>query len=570
MGRQTIDCILNGVGNRAPVQINDLEVLCTYENGSVQPNMSIYTGSADEANISLDKITFVNEAAHEIIQYFFDGANGRGPGIMQAMPVQFVISNEDVTQTIFDGFINFLDDFVIVSPVKVECRIVKKDSLQHLDIRLQALSWGYLQDQGAVVDADFTKVQTITRPFDRDMQLLQVALLQLILIMQAAQILKELGGTATLWLAVEIAYVGAIAAQLIKYTKQLFELVAPTPKANKGMTYRKGMQKLSQYLGYGFNSSIGNDLDWVDFPSKPDAREATQGILHISDYGYKCNDYVELILRMFNARIAIRNGVIQLHNIGNSYWSQTSTHVIADARVEKIQFNTDEYVANKTFSFLTDQSDEWTIKNFTGTVTEVITGPIIPNKPGYSLNKGLSQVNFGRALGNNSGLIDGTITALQNVIAEINAFFEDMESRLPKLKGRLPKITFNIVASDFLKVSAKTWNTPKVLYVVNGKIPTNHRQKLSSAYIYATYHSVNSMLPSNPMGQKRLYENIKQPFNMDNFLELQDNSFATTSVGNKQAKVTKIVWKFNSDYAIYNYWVHTVWESNLKETIITP
>lgn len=572
-----LSIIIGGNSFSDPVEWSELDVLCTYDNGSIQPN------------ISLEKVTFVNDAAHFIIGYIADSKRGV-KDIFSAIPIQFIVSEGNISKTVFDGYIDTLNDFEIVNPVKVEARIVRLDSLNDVEYKLKALSFGYLENLGILKDSDYTDVKTIYRASDRDLQIAQLALSELLIVSQFANIPREQTSDASLeanslgtlsgWFAVkkalDLVYYGIMIVQFVRYMLKIQDLILPIPHKNKGITFRKAFEAICTKLGYGFNTTI-EDIDRVYLPSKPDVKERTKGIPHVGDYGYTCIDMVELFKTLTNSKIAVVNGTMELHNITAPFWQVLSTYKIPPVLHESVVFNTNEYVANKLYSFSTDISDEWTIKNYKGTSCEIITAPIVERERKYQLNHGFEKIDFGVALGNNSGALDSVQIYYQSIANVLNDNLRNIESVvnsiISKVGGNRPPInfiTFNPILNDVLMVSGKTWNIPKVLYVVNNGIPTNHRSKLSALVLWRKYYASTSFMPSNKYGQKRIFKDVKVPFQFSNFVELLSCSFATTYSGNKQAKVESIKWRFDKDYAVMDYWVNEVYNSNLKEIIIEP
>jgi len=126
---------------------------------------------------------------------------------------------------------------------------------------------------------------------------------------------------------------------------------------------------------------------------------------------------------------------------------------------------------------------------------------------------------------------------------------------------------FAAYSTGILKVDNKTWNVPKELLPNPG---SNSRALLSALTEYNKYHKADSFLPSNPFGQKQLFNDITVPFQFTDFLALLQCSYATTYAGNKRAKVESIRWKIDHDQAIIDYWVNEIYDQSLTETIIEP
>ncbi len=585
---------LNGVPGMEPEEIQKLGIEAVFA-GEVQPS------------ISLGDVTFSGKAAHKIIEWKERGIAipQQGPGLMEAMSGKINVTYKGLTQEMWDGYLDFAQGYEeLKNGNEVKVKLVLKDSLEQIETKLSALSFGYLESIKVITPADYVTVKTVVKRFDRAHEALTISLAMFSLVMQAKQLKKDVqndvvewtnsAGVFTPWfveaIVVHSLFAIALIAEFVILEKKIIDLINPIPHNNKAMTYRKLCERMYSKLGYGFRTSI-QDIDKVVLPSKPDEKGLTKGIPHPNDEIDNCKAFQDHTLKQFNAKIAVLNGNVEMHCVNSNYWTTNSSYTIAPALTESVKYNIQEYKANRVYAYLTDQSDEWTSKNFSGTITENITGPgSIANKLGYSLNKGLERVDFGIALGNHSGIFDNLVipdkalAELQKVVDTanevlgeaadvINKAITDLNKVLPasqKVKAiSFTKIVLPASPPDVLVVSAKSWNLPKSLYVVNGFIPTNHRKLWNAEVVRQRYFSSDSFMPDNPLGQKRLFEKIKVPFTIVQFRQLLQNSWAKTYNG-QVAKVTRIDWKPTEDEAEIDYWIHEVWERNFKELIRTP
>lgn len=568
----TLNAVLDGQSFKEPIEWRSLKIKFTFDNASIQPT------------INLQKVTFVNEAKDYIVRMFAMSRGGAKRGPYQAMPFQLYISENSVSTKVFDGYIDFKQDFVINSPVSLSCRLVQLDSLDELNKRTKALSFGFLNSLGAFNASDFTEVDTLVRPFDRDMQIYQLAFYDFIISYQAYQLVRDIETDAALlpapqafaMLAIDAIFLGLLLVAIAKITKQLFDLLSPTPKVNKGFTFRKGMQKICDKLGYKFNTTIA-DIDLVYLPSKPDLNNQTTGIPHIEDFGYNCADFIELVLGLFGAKVAVVNGVLELHNVSAPFWQTKSTYIIPPVLHEEIKWNIGDLIANKVYYFETDPMDEYTIKNYSGTNCEVITSELVPGPYRYSLMNGFQKTSFNICLGNGNLQDFDPYSSIRGIIQQFIDLLTGIAGKSARLKDILSKAidqlndaVSNLNTTNALVVSGKTWSRPKVLLVKNNRLPSNHRTILCAGEIVKKYHSSNSFLPANPFGQRRLFDKVTVPFQLDNFLELLKCSYANTYSGNKPAKIEQGEWAYDEDTAVLSYWVHDVFTNNIKETLITP
>jgi len=420
------------------------------------------------------------------------------------------------------------------------------------------------------------------------MQILNAAILEYVMYMQGRVLIRNVVANIgpppnVAGVIADTIYIAIAVVQAVKITTQMLDILLPIPHMNKGMTFRKALTKACDYLGYGFNTTI-QDIDLIYLPSKPDTQNKTKGIPHSQDYGYNCLDMFELCARMFKAKYAIVDGVVQFHNIKSTYWTKLSTYRIPPTigQKEVRQFNIGELKGTKVYTFEKDLTDEWTIKNWTGTNCEIITNTNIYTANKYSLNNGFEEVNFRVALGNylvNSDInvimqsIRGTMLAFADVLTQIKntsqKIFKGAPNSLKQIDNFIKQLNDRAAAYNVgvLKVSGKTWSVPKVLPPAPGN---DNRTVLSAYIIYSRYHIADSFLPANKFGQKAVYEGIEVPFKFSNFIELLDCSYATSYHGDKQAKVESIRWAMDKDKAKIDYWVNEIFDQTLTETVIIP
>ena len=183
-----LNCYLNGIDYDSMIELNDLEVSATFDNEVVQPN------------INIQSITFVNEAAQAILEWGQKGADGVGVGYLEGMPVVIKASDSNYTIPLFDGFIDFTQEFTIVNPVKIKCKLQRKNGLNDFSNRLSAMTFGLMYQNGDIVDANFRDVRTVVVTYDQTMELLMLAFMELTLAKELATLSINIGKNLNLLL----------------------------------------------------------------------------------------------------------------------------------------------------------------------------------------------------------------------------------------------------------------------------------------------------------------------------------------------------------------------------------
>jgi hypothetical protein len=120
-----------------------------------------------------------------------------------------------------------------------------------------------------------------------------------------------------------------------------------------------------------------------------------------------------------------------------------------------------------------------------------------------------------------------------------------------------------------LKLSQKIHTVPKLIWLENGKIPLNHREKWSAKVIWEKYYQKTSFVGEDTIGQRRLIEEEKIPFSFEDFLQIINNSYFWTNNG-QRGKMESVKWQLDSDFAIVDYWINERYDNNLTETYIEP
>ena len=130
------------------------------------PDISI-TASADQVgvqpNIETQAFTFVDEAAQRFIDHIESGETG-GTGIFEGLDADVEVRDENNVLSVFEGFYDMSDAFEEISPAKVKVKVKKDNGLNTLDEDINSITFGYLEEIGAITNADYqdiTKHKTI-------------------------------------------------------------------------------------------------------------------------------------------------------------------------------------------------------------------------------------------------------------------------------------------------------------------------------------------------------------------------------------------------------------------------
>ena len=375
-------------------------------------------------------------------------------------------------------------------------------------------------------------------------------------------------------LALQLAYATVLIALLVELVTNLIELLIPPTVKNKGISFRKLLQKSCEKFGYTLDSNI-DELDIYHYlPSKGFTNEANIlkgiipknvptkiGIPSTSDYGYLINEFWDLMKSMFNTKIAVVGNVIQLRNANDNYWiAQSDFKLHKTPNFASKKYNTDALAQTRMMTFVTD-NDEWTVENFTGTSFEIKTESTT-NSVNNSI-KGLDRISIDLCLPNNKTKAN-PIEKLMIIIAR---GADELSSAIGKKTNFAARIESNRI--NVLKVSTNDYSKPRIVPLVGGQLPPNHRDLLSAKVLMKKYHYGKSFVTNGQLGQKVIYNDVTIPFVLSDLQKTLKNGTFTLPDG-RIAEFIEIDYNFSKDTAECSLSVQEVYTNKLKEVTYEP
>lgn len=583
MADNKITITLNGDNSSAVRELHDIELLATFENGNAQ------------ANITTTDFEFVNEFAQSIREWIEDGTTG-GYGIFEGIPLNVEISGSNPNYLAFNGYLDMTDEFEIINPTMVKGKIKKDSGMQTLDDLSSGLTWQFLFEEGVLTASDMEWIPYI---IEREFDPVAFLLISLAIYSVSVQIIdlvrsiaKDIANplSSALTIALDIIYALALIVYLITLIIDLIRMIVEPVKYTRAMRLKRLLEIGSSHLGYSYNTTISeiNDNHIVLIPSKDSIDEQAtsqlqlqgisifqngQGFPNARDYGYTFGEILSLVNKTFNAKLGLKNGVIEQHSLNSSWWLQQSTFQMPDILLESKKFNTNEMTSNVLLTFTPDSQDKNVIENYLGTSYEVVTTPLTSSNIQNVTLKGLDEIEIPYALGirkKSKTFIESTLDIFLSVsdglIDSVNAIGGSSVTPIPNITGRIGCVKFE---TDFL-------NVPKMLYLLPNddpsspnQMPSNYLDLWCAKVLWEKYHSQKSFVGNSftNTNQWILHEGVRIPFGFDDFLKLIDNSYFY-DINGDTAQVTKIQWNVSQDFAIVDYKVNKVYTKNLKETYI--
>lgn len=560
-----------------PIDWQEIQVLSTFDNDSVQNN------------VSTSEIVFPLSAAKQIKQWVVDGT-GNGVGIFEGIPFQIVVSNGSNSTLVGDYILDF-ETYRETEDRKVAISFRFKDGLNQLSDRLEAITFGWLESEGKITNADYVEIKYVVQKKNEVLEIITLAFITAFLAKTLADSIQETAdaiaqissksatglfgpvGALIYSIAVALILAAKAVAILIALTKlfgQLFQAFQPIARKAKTMRLSTMLEKVGEYLGYTIETNIPLE-NYVYLPSNTSGDVLNQsgfviipkgvqkGIPNSGDYGYSLLEFMELLKKLFNAKFAVVGTTLQFRNIDDPYWVEQSGFTLRpDTFIAEKSYNNNDLKANKLISFRTDVTDEWTITEFKGTNYEIVTRPITVKDQKNVLIRGLERIDIPLALGSRK---DGT-SPFEAVLKAIAASADSISKVFGGNSNYVKAIEAN---NKVLRVSNNNYTVPKLLYYTTS-LPENHRELLSAKRLYEDYYATSSFT-INYRGQKSIYTGVRIPFGYEDWLLVSNNSYIRDFEG-REAKITNLQWSVGSDYAVVDFWVREPYTFNLMEDYI--
>lgn len=577
-----LDFVLNGVSQNAPAELTDIETQASFDDDGVQ------------ASITTTAFRFVNTNAGKSSNVIRDWISNDNPGIFHGIP--FVIKGYNNQNNIisFDGWVNPADNIEYLEDGSTQANIVKKDNIDELNLRLEALTFGYLELIGVFNQGKYTNTEYVVEKKFNFFEILMSNVVLFLLIKElqesivrtaqkitdaAAHLTGGITGSAAAaaWSVataiIQLLYTTLIAIAVINLGNQLLETLLPRVRTHKTLNLRTAMSTIAQYLGYGFKSPL-TELDDVNFlPSNLEQDDVSflsglitqlkgtpSGIPNVTDPGYNCLDFFRYVQQLTNAKYQVVNGVIQFRSKNDPYWIKTATYTMPNVLEETQMFNTDELKARFALLFAIDNRDEWTIDNYKGTAFEVQTDAVNTPDDRAKFISGLNEIRIPWALGNRKDKLNG----IENLLKNVAQFIDNVVNTLGANSNLAGQVNNKI---GMLKVTHNNHTKPKLLYLKGGKLPVNHRTQFSARKMWDKYYNYESFVLNNFGKQRLVYKGVRIPFGLEDFIKVVDNSYFYDSQ-NRLGKITNLSWNMLGDFATADFWIQEPYTANLKESYI--
>jgi len=594
---------INGQENLPPREWQNLEVNATFDNDSVQ------------ANINFSALNFVDQSNEVIKDWFFNNV-----GATEGIPFEITVNN----YTPFSGYLDW-NTYKVKGTNESEMSLVKTNSLNGVSERAQGITMLLLQNLDSNQAGAMPTSMGVNIPYLienrktllENLQLIGTAFItvksgidEIFKFINISADITTLGiAQALINLTTTILNLVVIINSLVEQLKAIQKALFPLVRYHRGIKLKTFLEQGAIYMGYTLDTGTGafNTVleNVVLCPHKTDEEGAPvgffgaglnffqstlSGILKPNDYGYTLSEAFDLCNKLFYTKVAVSNGVITLLPYNDSSWTLTPAYTMPDIRIEDSPFtqngiqsyNVDELKGRTFINYADDDSDKHTITDVNDSFSETIVSPITVNDTRNVLIKGVDSVEIPYALCVRKNALDelfeafeSLVGANQTMIADIKEIFETLSDFFDQgLESNNSFLLAITLREGAMKVENHFFSTPKIVYLENGKIPTNFTDKVGAVALYNNYHSYKSFVSGikdptnlNNTNQKKIFTDVRIAFGAESFAQIINNSFFNDANGNL-SKFTSINWNVDGDFAIVSYYTFEKYIDNLIEVTV--
>ena len=254
------------------------------------------------------------------------------------------------------------------------------------------------------------------------------------------------------------------------------------------------------------------------------------------------------------------------------------------------------FKSSTVIEYSTDDSDLWSLDDLkdptnidsVGKIISVKTvEPIVSNDDRKNVLRGTNLITIPHCIANRKDITDDLLNFFFSISNKYNDLKEQINETIDKwqddLNGQGPVNLLSFIVTvgnrtGSCKIENDYFSVPKQALLVEGglnlnTIPYNFADVIGAQALLEEWHNWDSFVPGvrnpnnpNDTAAKYVYEQVKIPFGLTDFVTILNNAYFTTSNG-EIGKFTKLDWNIRGDYAIADYWIYNNWMTNVEETI---
>lgn len=529
-------------------------------------------------------------------------------GIHTGIPYTRTVSNDTNSLLLIDGY---LDPAGIET--ELECNrisnipVIQRKKNNWLTESSKNVLFNILLSNGTITTDDYVQVPYIINTIPNYTEAAIATVSSFVVLQKMIEISREVGKViggllsglgvigAIIKLVLVAAWVIVVIGQIIIFLIDIFDHLIQPIKYHAGMKWRRLLEAGCEHLGLTFRSSIFDQPKYANaiiLPAKQqsfdDVRNANSlgfTVPNTMDNGYYKKSFFDLLAltkTTFNAKIILNaDKELIIERVDAS--TDPATLTLPDLPLDKYKTNANEIIGNYEVAFLTDLSDNGTIDNYEGTVTNAITTStsdgvqdtkVIPN---YLLRQiDLARANrkpdltdmeerFNILFQNFPKQVNKVIDITNKVVKVRNKIIKPITKLIKKLKvigininfnpepiPPLPNITTNSIIKriGMMSISVDFFEKDKVLTVDIASDPSLtkvsldnntiwHSESLYNEFHVTQSHAVTDEFPTG--NQFRRYELGEFRLCLDDVIKVINNNLIFTKDG-RTAKIEEARW----------------------------
>ena len=527
-----------------------------------------------DIDLSVDVLTFVAEDRELIINWL------QQFGFAAGMPatIQFTLTLSQ------EYYIDFTDSFSWTDN-EISVKLKRRNAINNFFDSADATVWRLVNFQ----QSDFREIEYVIVPDVQPLYVISLLGLTLSLQQELAKAIQEIqegiydvikasvpvgAPPAPDWGAIigasirlggRIAYAIFITIALINVLQEVINLIIPTIRSFKGITYRRLIEVGCAHLGYQLQSQFLNEINELvvcPVPLKPTnpnifvevlnplALAYTEGYPTEQDVIPTIGNAITQLCEIYNLRITAVEGVVTLER--ESYFDQLNPNPVPFAynlqeqKQSEYKLN-DEYWVRQLFLWQTDSSDINTFDDNRGQLAEKGASLLVDPNPDIRLLKGLEQPNNRFSLGTRKDELTLGEKALKALAKAVDLF----------TGGSLQSQVQNRVA--LLQLSNQYFGNTKLLWMSGKRLAVNHREMLAASRILNEYHRDFEL--------KAVLENVPVRMTKEEFLLYSQQYFVILNTG-QEAEIRTISYNEQENLATLTLWIDTEFNTNINYTLI--
>ena len=541
----------------------------------------------------------VNPANAGEIQYQFNFGDNRDKQQLELSVSSLIFEREDYTRVqawratygdyvgmpleikYTDGTtIKYLLDFtqdLVDKTRSIECKVVRYKGWDNFFDRAEGLA--FQNSKINWVSSDFKEVDYLIVPEDLVAKFISLAIATFVLAKELAESIVNISEATTVlikasvpvggpipgvdWgaivvaaikLLVLIAYTLAITLALTNLIKQLVELIFPSLRQFKAITYKNLIKKGVEYLGFTLSSTLLNSMSGLTVLPKPtqkqdptifeklffeDTLAFTNGYPSASDTIPTLSLAIKEFEKLMNAETRVVDGVVTIETkefyANNSQQQILTTFNEQSELQDSSSINAADQYKRLVALYNTDSLDINTYDDNEGTVSEVSSEVINSPDADLELIKNYVELRMSFSRGTRKDELNWLEKIVKDLAGAIDLFTSGGASA--KIKNR----------KGVMQISSQYFTNTKLLYMSGSKLSQNQNDFIGTDKIIERH--LSDSIVNN---QKDVFKNMPLAMTESEMFGLLANNFVTLESG-EVIEVIGVAWSEYDNIANIDY-----------------